>query len=74
MPSDSDTPENTWKAGALLCPLCCVQYIEIEVDLETDGIILQNVKALKCPVCQEELFSPEQYEIIQKRIRDLNTS
>ncbi len=57
------------KANALLCPTCCVEYVEVEFDLEVDGIILDNVKALKCPECNEELFTPEQYETIARRIK-----
>jgi hypothetical protein len=56
------------KAGALLCRTCCVEYIEIEFDFEYDGIILHNVKALRCPACKEEAFTLEQYEEIKKKI------
>lgn len=73
MQNNNKRSEDTLKAGALLCPICCVEYIEIEFDFEIDGIILQNVKALKCPICQEELFTPEQYGIIQKRIQNSNS-
>lgn len=58
------------KAGALLCPSCCIEYVEIEFDMEVDGIILYNVKALKCPECEEELFTPQQHEVIKKKIDD----
>jgi len=57
-------------AGALLCPICCVEYVEIEFDMEVEGIILHKIKALRCPECEEELFTPEQYAIIKKRIDD----
>jgi hypothetical protein len=60
-------PKGT-RAGALLCPSCCVEYFEIEFDLEVDGVILHNVKALKCPDCEEELFTPQQHEAIKKKI------
>jgi uncharacterized protein YbaR (Trm112 family) len=70
MPRDSDNNhEDIVKAGALICPTCCVAYIETQFDFEFDGIILHNVKTLKCPVCKEELFTPEQQETIQERIR-----
>jgi hypothetical protein len=72
MPNHNEPSEETLKAGALLCPICCVEYIEIEFDFETDGVALQNVKALKCPICQEELFTPEQYDTIQTRVRASN--
>ncbi len=61
---------NITKANALLCPTCCVEYIEVEFDFEVDGRILYKVKALKCPGCEEEVFSPEQHEAIRKRIID----
>jgi hypothetical protein len=56
------------KASALLCPTCCVEYVEVEFDFEVDGVILHNVKALRCPACEEELFTPEQHEEVRKRI------
>jgi hypothetical protein len=55
------------KASALLCPTCYVEYVEVEFDFELDGVILQNVKGLRCPAC-EEVFTTEQYEAIRKRI------
>ncbi len=59
----------TVKAGALLCPVCCVEYIHLEVDFEVEGTIYKNVKLLKCPVCQDEVFTPEQQEEFEKQIR-----
>jgi hypothetical protein len=59
---------NITKANALLCPTCCIEYVEVEFDLEVDGVILSNVKAIRCPECNEELFTPQQYEAIAKRI------
>jgi hypothetical protein len=56
------------KAEALLCPTCCVEYIEVEFDFEVDGVVLEKVKALKCPACEEEVFTPKQVEEIRKRI------
>jgi hypothetical protein len=56
------------KANALLCPTCCVEFEEVEFDFEVDGCILHNVKALRCPGCQQEAFSPEQQEAIRKQI------
>jgi hypothetical protein len=56
-------------AGAIVCPICCVEYIEVEFEFEFDGIILRNVKALKCPICQEEIFTPAQYDAIQDQLR-----
>ena len=60
-------PKST-KAGALLCPICCIEYLEVEFDFEVDGVVLHNVKALRCPACDEEVFTPEQYETIKKKI------
>jgi len=56
------------KANALLCPTCCVEFVEVEFDFELDGVILHNVKALKCPACEEEVFTPEQCAEIRKMI------
>lgn len=58
------------KANALLCPLCCVEYVKVEFDFEVDGVILHNVKALKCPVCHDERFTPEQFKEIEKRLQE----
>lgn len=52
--------EGELKAGALLCPVCCVEFQEIQVDVEWEGKILHNVKMLRCPICEEETFTPEQ--------------
>jgi YgiT-type zinc finger domain-containing protein len=43
-----------------------VEYVEVEFDLEVDGLILHNVKALRCPSCEEEAFTPEQCDAIRK--------
>jgi hypothetical protein len=59
---------NITKANALLCTTCCVEYFEVEFDFEVEGIIFHKVKALRCPICEEEVFSPEQHEAIRKRI------
>ena len=56
------------KANAILCPTCCVEYLEVQFDLEVDRAILYNVKALRCPKCREEKFTPKQAEEIMKRI------
>jgi hypothetical protein len=60
----------TVKAGALLCPVCCVEYINLEVDFEVEGTFYKNIKLLKCPVCQDELFTPEQQEELEKQIQE----
>jgi len=38
--------------------------------MEVEGIILHKIKSLRCPECEEELFTPQQYAIIKKRIDD----
>jgi hypothetical protein len=59
---------NNTKAGALLCPLCCLEYVEVIFDCEIDGTILRDVKALKCPSCGEEVFTPEQQQAITEKL------
>jgi len=61
-------PSKSTKANALLCPSCCVEYTEVEFDFEVDGIVLHKVKALRCPRCSEELFTPKQSDAITDRI------
>lgn len=70
MSDDTENKRDVLKAGTLICPTCCVEYDEIEFDFEFNGVILHNVKALKCPLCHKELFTPEQYETILKRLSD----
>jgi YgiT-type zinc finger domain-containing protein len=65
---NSPNKQNSLKANALLCPVCCVEYVEIEIDFEVEGVILRNVKALRCPACEEEAFTPEQFEAIKQKI------
>jgi hypothetical protein len=60
--------EETVKAGALLCPVCCIELIEAEEDFEVEGEVLRGIKVLRCPVCLEEQFSPEQQAAIEKRL------
>ena len=57
------------KANSLLCPFCYVEYEEVEFDFEVDGVILNNVKACRCPSCKDEIFTAEQHEAIRKRIQ-----
>ena len=51
------------------CPKCSNEYEEVTVDYEYGGIVIRNVKALRCPGCKEELFTPEQYDAIRDRVR-----
>ena len=63
--------DRTFKAGALLCPKCCVEYKEVEVDFEYGNVVFPKIKILKCPACEEELFTPAQYEAIRERIEKI---
>ena len=51
------------------CPKCSKECEEVTVDYEYEGIVLSNVKALRCPNCKEELFTLEQYDAIKDRLR-----
>jgi hypothetical protein len=62
--------EETIKAGALLCPVCCIAYIEMEADFEIDGTIIHNVKVLHCPICQDEQLAPQQQQEIEKKLQE----
>ncbi len=53
------------------CPKCDATYVEVETDFESGGVLLRNVKALRCPKCGEELFTMEQYRAIWDRIHSL---
>jgi hypothetical protein len=44
-----------------------VEYVEVEFDCEIDGVVLRNVKALRCPSCREEVFTPQQQEALQQK-------
>jgi hypothetical protein len=71
---NSPNKQKATKANALLCPTCCVEYVEVEFDTEFDGVILHDVKALRCPSCKEEVFTEEQQDIINKRNSDATKS
>ncbi len=59
--------ENEVKAGALLCPNCCAELQEVNIDAELDGRVLRNVRILRCSICQEEIFTQQQLrEAIRK--------
>lgn len=69
MSLEKDSADNAAaKAGALLCPVCCVEYVEVMFDCEVDGVLLREVKALRCPKCKLEVFSPQQQEEVMRRI------
>jgi hypothetical protein len=54
-----------------VCPKCKKKCEEVTVDYEYQGVILRNVKALRCPTCKEELFTLEQYDAIRNRLRSI---
>ncbi len=70
MTHSTNNHSETLKAGALLCPICCVEYEKLEADFEFDGTIFKKIKILRCPICQEEQISPEQQDLLEKQIRD----
>src|SRR3972149_9027219 len=54
------------------CPEHGVDYETAKTTYEQFGVILKDVKALRCPVDGEELFTMEQAEAIRKRIATLS--
>jgi hypothetical protein len=50
------------------CPEHGVDYQNVKTTYEQFGVILKDVKAMRCPVDGEELFTMEQAEAIRKRI------
>jgi len=50
------------------CPEHHVDYKVVKTTCEQHGVILKDVKALRCPVDGEELFTVEQAEAIRQRI------
>ena len=54
-----------------ICPKCNKRCEEVTIDYEFQGVILCNVKALRCPDCKEELFTLEQYDAIRNRLSNV---
>lgn len=54
-----------------VCPKCNKKCEEVTLDYEYHGIVLRNVKGLRCPDCKEELFTLEQYDTIRDRLRNV---
>jgi hypothetical protein len=54
------------------CPEHNVEYEAAKTTYEQFGVILKDVKCLRCPIDGEELFTLEQAEGIRKRIAVLN--
>ena len=54
------------------CPEHEVEYQTVKTTYEQHEVILKDVKALRCPVDGEELFTLEQAEAIRQRIVTLS--
>jgi hypothetical protein len=54
------------------CPEHGVEYQTVKTTYEQFGVILKEVKALRCPADGEELFTMEQAEAIRQRISTLS--
>ena len=54
------------------CPEHEVEYETVKTIYEQHGVIIKDVKALRCPVDGEELFTLEQAEAIRQRIVTLS--
>jgi len=54
------------------CPDHNVEYKSVKTTYEQFGVILKDVKGLRCPVDGEELFTLQQAEAIRKRIATLS--
>jgi hypothetical protein len=54
------------------CPEHHVNYEAVKTNYEQFGVILKDVKALRCPIDGEELFTMEQAEAIRQRITTLS--
>ena len=47
------------------------EMIPVVIDYEYHGIVVKGVKALKCPVCGEEVIDVEEYGKIKRRIESM---
>ena len=54
-----------------ICPKCNKECEEVTIDYEYQGVLIRNVKALRCPNCKEEVFTLEQYDTIRERLRNI---
>jgi len=45
-----------------------VELMEVRTDFEYKGVVVRGVKALRCPVCGDELLDLDQYGEIRRRI------
>jgi len=54
------------------CPEHDAEYETVNTNYDQLGAILKDVKALRCPVDGEKLFTLEQAETIRRRIANLS--
>jgi YgiT-type zinc finger domain-containing protein len=47
------------------------EMVPVVIDYEHHGIVVKGVKALKCPVCGEEVIDAEEYGKIKRRIESM---
>ena len=47
------------------------EMVPVVIDYEHRGIVVKGVKALKCPVCGEEVIDVEEYGKIRRRIESM---
>ena len=47
------------------------EMVPVVIDYEYHGIVVKGVKALKCPVCGEEVIDVEEYGKIKRRIESM---
>ena len=47
------------------------EMVPVVIDYEHHGIVVKGVKALKCPVCGEEVIDVEEYGKIKRRIESM---
>ena len=47
------------------------EYKEVETTIRTRGVTLHGVKALRCPVGGEEVFTAEQMHEIERRLSEI---
>ncbi len=50
------------------CPRDKVEYVTSKTDYEYQGMLFRKVEVERCPKCGEEVFTPEQYERLRRRV------
>jgi YgiT-type zinc finger domain-containing protein len=54
------------------CPVCKKgRYVESTTDCEYRGVIIPKVACYKCSSCGDFVFSPEHYEKIRQKMKDV---